>query len=136
MYNSYFLRYVLTGNHLNRTTLMEVQVVPASDKTTKSPVDISPYVPLVFAAIFLMVLGAIAAVMFPSNVRKRPKNGTVNNNPVKQVPCRNCQFFKDNHYLNCAVQPSIVLTKQALNCSDYLPNSSTKESEFSDDHLS
>jgi len=135
MHNSYSLRYVLTGNHVNPTTLMEVQVVRASDNTTKPPDHIMPYVQLLFAAIFLMALGAIAAVMFPSNARKLPQNGKVNNNPLKQVPCINCQFFKDNHYLNCAVQPSIVLTKQALNCSDYLPNSSTKESEFTDDHL-
>jgi len=135
MYNSYFLRYLLTGNHINRTTLVEVQAVRATDNTTKPHIHIVPYAPLFFAPIFLMVLWAIAAVIFPSNVRKRPQNVTLNNSPLKQVPCKNCQFFKDNHYLNCAVHPSIVLTKQALNCSDYLPNSSTKESEFTDDHL-
>ncbi len=134
MYNSYFLRYVLTGNHVNQTSQIEVQAVLAVDNTTKPPIH-RPDVLLLFAAVFLMVLGPIVAVMFRSNVQKPPKNGTINNNPLKQVPCRNCQFFKDNHYLNCAVQPSIVLTKQALNCSDYLPNSSTKESEFTDDHL-
>jgi len=113
---------------------MEVQVVRATDNATK-PLHTVPYAPLLLAPIFLMVLWAIAAVMIPSNVRKRPQNGKVDNNPLKQVPCRDCQFFKDNHYLNCAVHPSIVLTTQALNCSDYLPNSSTNESEFTDDHL-
>ena len=38
---------------------------------------------------------------------------------ICQSPCRNCKFFDDNSYLNCAVHPSIVLTKQAVNCSDY-----------------
>lgn len=36
-----------------------------------------------------------------------------------QSPCRKCQFFDENNYLNCAVHPSIVLTNQAVNCSDY-----------------
>jgi hypothetical protein len=36
-----------------------------------------------------------------------------------QVPCRNCQFFSNNFYLNCAVNATLVLTKEAINCSDY-----------------
>jgi len=39
----------------------------------------------------------------------------------RQVPCRRCQFFANNPYLNCALHPSAVLTEQALNCSDYYP---------------
>lgn len=40
------------------------------------------------------------------------------------IPCRNCRFFKDSRYLRCAVHPSTVLTKQALNCLDYQPRES------------
>ena len=39
--------------------------------------------------------------------------------PNSQVPCRNCRFFDKNEYLQCAVNPGAVLTKQANNCSDY-----------------
>lgn len=38
-----------------------------------------------------------------------------------QLPCRNCRYFSNNPYLKCAVQPSIALTLQTLNCSDYCP---------------
>jgi hypothetical protein len=38
---------------------------------------------------------------------------------VDKVPCKSCRFFSNNHYINCAVHPSIVLTKQARNCPDY-----------------
>lgn len=38
----------------------------------------------------------------------------------KQAPCKNCQFLTNNRYLMCAVHPTTVLTKQAINCSDYL----------------
>lgn len=39
-----------------------------------------------------------------------------------QIPCRNCIFFAKNQYLKCAVHPFNVLTKQAINCSDYCKN--------------
>ena len=34
-------------------------------------------------------------------------------------PCKKCHFFLNNHYLKCAIHPSIVLTEQASNCPDY-----------------
>jgi hypothetical protein len=51
--------------------------------------------------------------------------------PVKnlnKLPCQNCDFFCSNNYLKCAVQPSMVMTEAAKNCSDYSPNNS-KSSE-------
>ncbi|AFZ56617.1 hypothetical protein H6G54_00470 [Anabaena cylindrica FACHB-243] len=42
-------------------------------------------------------------------------------NTVHQVPCKNCKFFANNHYLKCAVKPDIVLTEEAINCSEYCP---------------
>lgn len=40
------------------------------------------------------------------------------------IPFRNCRFYKDNRYLRCAIHPSIVLTKQAIDCLDYHPGES------------
>ncbi len=136
MYNSYFFRrYILTENSFNQTT-WEAEVVRATDNnTTKPQIDFVPYVPLLFAPIFFVIVWAIAAFIVPSDVRKFPQNDKVTSSRFKQVPCKNCQFFQDNHYLNCAVHPTVVLTKQALNCSDYLPNSSINESESTDDHF-
>ena len=37
--------------------------------------------------------------------------------------CHKCQYFVKNHFFNCAVQPSLVLTEKANNCSDYCPKS-------------
>lgn len=46
--------------------------------------------------------------------------------PLHRVPCKNCRFFGNNPYLKCAINPSIVLTEQALDCSDYQPCDSTR----------
>lgn len=35
--------------------------------------------------------------------------------------CKNCQYYANNHYLKCAVQPSLVLTEAAKDCSEYSP---------------
>lgn len=40
---------------------------------------------------------------------------------LKQVPCKNCRYFTNNPYLRCAVNPSVALTSEASNCSDYCP---------------
>jgi len=37
----------------------------------------------------------------------------------QRVPCRNCQYFSNNPYLKCAVNPDAVLTEEALKCSEY-----------------
>ncbi|MEH2236612.1 hypothetical protein [Nostoc sp.] len=42
-------------------------------------------------------------------------------NGFHKVACKNCHFYSNNHYLKCAVNPSIVLTKEAMNCSEYSP---------------
>ena len=124
MYDSFlFQRYILTENSFNQTRLKETKVVLSTDNTTKPHVEM-PYVPLLFAAILLIIIGKITAFIVPLNVRKFPQNRKVISNRFQQVPCRKCEFFDNNHHLNCAVRPSIALTKQALNCSDYLPKSS------------
>ncbi|MBW4558833.1 MAG: hypothetical protein KME59_23520 [Trichormus sp. ATA11-4-KO1] len=50
---------------------------------------------------------------------------------LHQVPCRNCRFYSNNHYLKCAVQPSIVLTEEAKDCPEYSP----KNGKFSPKNL-
>ncbi len=43
-------------------------------------------------------------------------------NSLHKVPCKNCRFYSNNHYLKCAVNPSIVLTEKATSCSEYSPS--------------
>lgn len=45
-------------------------------------------------------------------------------NSLNKLPCQNCEFFCSNNYLKCAVQPSMVMTEEAKNCSDYSPKNS------------
>lgn len=38
---------------------------------------------------------------------------------TQQSTCLKCQYFSKNMYLKCAVNPSIVLTKEAKDCPDF-----------------
>ncbi|MBD2354029.1 hypothetical protein H6G41_05235 [Tolypothrix sp. FACHB-123] len=48
---------------------------------------------------------------------------------LRKVPCKNCQFYANNHYLKCAVQPSLVMTEEAKNCPEYSPSKSKSTSK-------
>lgn len=124
MYNSDFFRlYVLTENSFNQTHLMSAKVGGATDNTTtKPPIELMPHYPHLVAPICLIILWAIAVFLFVSNTRKFLQNRRLTIHHCQQFPCWNCRYFQDNHYLNCAVHPSIVLTKHAFNCPDFWSN--------------
>ncbi|MHC5730625.1 MAG: hypothetical protein ACYTXY_42265, partial [Nostoc sp.] len=50
-------------------------------------------------------------------------------NGLQKVPCKKCHFYSKNHYLKCAVKPSIVLTEEAMNCSEYSPSNKNQSSK-------
>jgi hypothetical protein len=33
--------------------------------------------------------------------------------------CPGCRYFSNNHYLRCALQPTIVMTDRSIDCHDY-----------------
>ncbi len=69
---------------------------------------------------FMIVCGTIGSIVVAccklTPGRGNKPKATI---PSQQSPCTNCRFFDNNHYLKCAVHPELVLTKEALNCSDY-----------------
>lgn len=71
------------------------------------------WIPLSFMMIWTLV------VLICSDAWKVAREGMLTVRTFQQVPCKNCRFFSNNAYIKCAVQPSIVLTKQAMGCSDY-----------------
>lgn len=67
----------------------------------------------------LLAIAGIVTVLLGLNLKKNVRNRLTTMQRVKQMPCANCRYFKNNPYLKCAVQPGIVLTKEAHNCTDY-----------------
>ncbi|MEH2067527.1 MAG: hypothetical protein V7K47_05050 [Nostoc sp.] len=100
------------------------QVIPSEIKKQQTPtkeltipdlaISLSPLGFIVGWVVFLTMLQKIQSLLnskvaFPITISHK-------------VPCKNCRFYSNNNYLKCAVNPSIVLTEEAMNCSEYSPN--------------
>ena len=114
-------------NSFNRVTPMETKLVRVHSDALKPGVTSSARVPITGSTLFLIPILSImvwAIVIFRlSGAWKVTRERIGGFKQSELMPCRTCRFFANNHYLKCAVQPSIVLTKQALNCSDYWSDS-------------
>ena len=110
---------LITDESIHEITQKEVkqqQPQPDSLNIPDIAISLTP-VSLVFSwIIFFIILRKIRTILDNKMVF------TVKD--LQQVPCKNCQFYANNHYLKCAVQPSLVLTEEARNCSEYLPKKS------------
>ncbi len=104
-----------------------------AENTTQTGInEISPNIPLSSEFITLKIGLAIIPVLFvialaflffkQVKYRKELYNRTTTIRRLSSIPCYKCQFFDNNQQLPCAVQPSIVLTEQAFDCSDYTLN--------------
>lgn len=99
--------------YLNRS---EIQ----NEKTQPQGLNI-PDVALYFSPVGLFFSGIIFVIVW-RKIRIYLDNKMVfGAKGLHQVPCRNCRFYSNNHYLKCAVQPSIVMTNEAKNCSEFSP---------------
>ena len=124
--------YILDKNNLNLVPSIDAKLMIVNHAVTKpnftrpkgvitpnEALFFIPFCSMIFLAFFIFKLVDIWKIA-------RAKITTFN--CFHQLPCQNCRFFTNNHYLYCTVHPSIVLTEQALDCSDYFPLSENLES--------
>lgn len=99
--------------------LLSIAVPPSSkpinsqkDKPPLGSIDIISYG--LFGLIFLISL--LLEISWRLHHRK-PK--IILSRPFPQIPCYHCRYFQENPYLKCAVNPSKVLTLEAMDCLDF-----------------
>jgi len=81
--------------------------------------------PAEYTGVIVPVYFAIAAgALIIFQLSRKRKQSLVNDFLIRlnRVPCMNCHFYTMNPHLKCAVNPSVVLTKQAVDCLDYHPH--------------
>jgi hypothetical protein len=78
----------------------------------------------------LLLLSAIGSLFVYTTRKKGSRTGWGQSEALKDVPCYKCQFFDNNPYLKCTVHPRIVLSHQAVDCSDYCPRQHYKRPNF------
>ncbi len=134
MYNSELFQLMVSAEHrFHQNTLMEAIVVQPRYHTTQKT-EITTYGPQLVTPICLITVCVLSFFLFRANFRKFPRNGKVAIYRFQQVPCTKCQFFNNNQHLRCAVHPSIVSTKQSLNCPDYYHTSSKNATKTIDNN--
>ncbi|OCQ94437.1 hypothetical protein BCD64_07055 [Nostoc sp. MBR 210] len=97
--------------HLSRRDYQTEKTQPQDLNIPAATLYLSPIGLLFSWVIFFLILRKIKRFLDNKMVF------SVNN--LHQVPCKNCRFYSNNHYLKCAVQPSIVLTDEAKNCTEF-----------------
>lgn len=85
---------------------------------------------LIYGGSFSLFAILIGMVIWLSKRRMgQKKESFFNFERFNQVPCRKCRYFTGNFYLKCAVRPSDVLTKKAIDCSDYCSQEDKNDSK-------
>lgn len=115
---------------VHNSTLTEANLAKATDNNTKPQEGDIPFVAVFLAHISFMIVWTIVVYLISYTCKalqdaaqnaSQDKDEIISIKHLQQHPCKTCQFFNKNHYLNCAVHPANALTKQALHCSDYNP---------------
>ncbi|WP_392482200.1 hypothetical protein [Nostoc sp. C110] len=125
-----FQVYISAQKTVYQSSLMEANLASSTHNDTKHHEGDIPFVAVFLAHISFMIVWAIVVylVSFICKALEDPPENTVQDKDeivsikyVRQHPCKSCHFFNNNSYLKCAVNPATTLTKEALNCSDYVP---------------
>lgn len=49
---------------------------------------------------------------------------------LHKIPCSNCQYFTNNYYLKCTVNPQIALHEEAIYCREFKAKSNFDLEKF------
>ncbi|MBE9014095.1 hypothetical protein IQ250_28295 [Pseudanabaenaceae cyanobacterium LEGE 13415] len=70
-------------------------------------------VPICFIAIWAGVVCIIA------DTWKLNRKDVKSTRSLAQLPCKKCQFFSNNPYMKCAVNPYVAMTPAANDCAEF-----------------
>jgi hypothetical protein len=118
--DKFFKVAALGENRFNQENVAQIELARAEPNGMKPDVTAMPDYGLLLIPMGFMMVWTIVVLM-SSDLWTVARHGMLSIKHLHQVPCRNCRFYKNNPYLQCAVHPSMALTAEATNCSDYLP---------------
>lgn len=76
--------------------------------------SIQPFlVPLCFVTAWVVMGMAIW------NIVATVRDGVAQAKQMHQIPCANCTYFTNSHFLKCPIHPTLALSEEAINCPDY-----------------
>lgn len=113
-------------NQLSRQYIAENLSIENNDNANLSTNNFTTLDPtLIVAPIILLVMSGIV-IFHKLKLYHQAKNLKA----LDYSPCKSCHYFLNSTYLKCAVNPSLVFTKAAVNCCDYQPLKNNKKIRF------
>lgn len=91
----------------------------SSNSTAQNQVGIPHESLFLFPFLFLVIFSV--AFLKQTNLPQALYSQIITLKLYYQIPCFRCQFFQRNQYLQCAVQPCLVLNNEAAKCPDFTP---------------
>ncbi|MGG6268808.1 hypothetical protein ACQ4M3_32485 [Leptolyngbya sp. AN03gr2] len=86
--------------------------LPANDPSIAQEASLL-LVPICFIAIWAGVVCIIA------DTWKLNRKEVKSTRSLAQLPCKKCQYFSNNPYMKCAVNPHVAMTPSANECTDF-----------------
>lgn len=112
--NEIIERNLAVNNYVTQTNQSRVET-----ETLKSVKVVTSDSIMLWGIVGFVVCWVAIFFMLSKRVRVTRKEIAINIQTLHQIPCKNCKFYSSDPHLKCAVNPSIVLTEKAVDCSDY-----------------
>jgi hypothetical protein len=111
--NEIIERYLAVNNvtHINQSEVKE--------ENTQLLAAVTPDRIMFWGIVGFIICWTAIFFMLSKRVRYSRKKIAVDDISLHQIPCKKCKFYSNDPHLKCAVNPSIVLKEQAVDCSDY-----------------
>lgn len=106
---------LIANSNWGQLQVNETQIENAQPTNTGIP----DHVFMIWGPVCLILSWAALFLMLSKRGRIARNEIAFNIKSLNQIPCKNCKFFANNPHLKCAIQPSLVLTEKAIDCSDY-----------------
>src|SRR5690349_15923100 len=97
-------------------TQTDINSPDAISPHNSAPSDGTTFVPVGFVTVWTIII--VVYFVVSKATREIVRDVSTSLYPAN-VPCRHCRFFNNNPYLKCTVRPTIAMTGEAINCSDY-----------------
>jgi len=114
MNNNKLVGQYLAVDNITRTNPSDIKGENAQILESATPDRI-----LFWGIVGFIICWAAIFFMLSKRVRSNRKKVPINITALHQIPCKKCKFYSNDPHLKCAVNPGIVLTEQAIDCSDY-----------------
>ncbi|MBW4439785.1 MAG: hypothetical protein KME10_00840 [Plectolyngbya sp. WJT66-NPBG17] len=98
-------------------TRTEIVQAPADRAPTASSPIAQDASLLLVPICFMAIWAGVVCIIADTWKLNRKEVKTTRN--LAQLPCKKCQFFSNNPYMKCAVNPHMAMTPDATDCSDF-----------------